>query len=174
VQRASAARNGKSSAVAICGAWRQRLRDEAGHCKITHNGHSTLRSQTLVMGITHTEITLENTFLKRKLNVRALVDPGSVFMTVPQHIAVQLGFDIDEVTSREAVMADGSRKRVPMIGPLRVHFGDRFCDLSALVLGDEPLFGAVPMEMMDLVLHPAQQTLTVNPDSPYVPTALAK
>lgn len=126
------------------------------------------------MGITHTDITLENTFLKRKLNVRALVDSGSVFMTVPQHIAVQLGFDIDEVTSREAVMADGSRKRVPMIGPLRVHFGDRFCDLSALVLGDEPLFGAVPMEMMDLVLHPAQQTLTVNPDSPYVPTALAK
>ncbi len=126
------------------------------------------------MGITHADITLENTFLKRKLNARALVDSGSVFMTVPQHIAVQLGFDIDEVTLREAVMADGSRKRVPMIGPLRVHFGDRFCDLSALVLGDEPLFGAVPMEMMDLVLHPAQQTLTVNPDSPYVPTALAK
>ena len=126
------------------------------------------------MGITHADILLENTILKRKLEVKALVDSGSVFMTVPQHVAVQLGFDLDEVSTREAVLADGSRKRVPMIGPLRVHFSDRFCDLSALVLGDEPLFGAVPMEMMDLVLHPARQTLTVNPENPYVPAALVK
>ena len=126
------------------------------------------------MGITHADILLENTILKRKIEVKALVDSGSVFMTVPQHVAVQLGFDLEEVSTREAVLADGSRKRVPMIGPLRVHFSDRYCDLSALVLGDEPLFGAVPMEMMDLVLHPAQQTLTVNPENPYVPAALAK
>ncbi|MFM9967893.1 MAG: hypothetical protein ACKVQK_05775 [Burkholderiales bacterium] len=126
------------------------------------------------MGITHAEITLENIVLQRKLDVRALVDSGSVFMTVPQHAAVQLGYDLDEVSTREAVLADGSRKKVPMIGPLRVHFGDRFCDLSALVLGDEALFGAVPMEMMDLVLHPARQTLTNNPESPFVPLALVK
>ena len=126
------------------------------------------------MGITHADICLENTFLKRKIEIKALVDSGSVFMTVPQHVAVQLGFDLDEVSTREAVLADGSRKRVPMIGPLRVHFSDRFCDLSALVLGDEPLFGAVPMEMMDLVLHPARQSLTVNPENPYVPAALVK
>ena len=126
------------------------------------------------MEITHADILLENTILKRKIEVKALVDSGSVFMTVPQHVAVQLGFDLEEVSTREAVLADGSRKRVPMIGPLRVHFSDRYCDLSALVLGDEPLFGAVPMEMMDLVLHPAQQTLTVNPENPYVPAALVK
>ena len=126
------------------------------------------------MGITHADILLENTILKRKIEVKALVDSGSVFMTVPQHVAVQLGFDLEEVSTREAVLADGSRKRVPMIGPLRVHFSDRYCDLSALVLGDEPMFGAVPMEMMDLVLHPARQTLTVNPENPYVPAALVK
>ena len=126
------------------------------------------------MHIPHADILLENTILKRKLEVKALVDSGSVFMTVPQHVAVQLGFDLDEVSTREAVLADGSRKRVPMIGPLRVHFSDRYCDLSALVLGDEPLFGAVPMEMMDLVLHPARQSLTVNPENPYVPAALVK
>ena len=126
------------------------------------------------MGIPRADISLENIILKRRIEVKALVDSGSVFMTVPQHVAVQLGFDLDEVSTREAVLADGSRKRVPMIGPLRVHFSDRFCDLSALVLGDEPLFGAVPMEMMDLVLHPAQQSLTVNPENPYVPAALVK
>jgi hypothetical protein len=55
-----------------------------------------------------------------------------------------------------------------------LNFTDRFCDLSALVLGDEPLMGAVPMEMMDLILNPATQSLSVNPASPFVPVALAK
>ena len=107
----------------------------------------------------------------------ALVDSGSVFLTVPRHVAVQLGFDLDEVGTREAVLADGSRKQVPMIGPVRVQYGDRLCDLSALVPRDVPLFGAVSMEKMekmDLVLHPASQTLTVNPDNPYLPAALAR
>jgi len=126
------------------------------------------------MGITYADITVENTVKARKLNVKALVDSGSVFLTLPEHIALQLGFDTSEVSTREIVLADGSRKTVPMIGPLRVHFAERYCDLSALVLGDEPLFGAVPMEMMDLVLNPATQSLTVNPASPYVPVALAK
>jgi clan AA aspartic protease len=126
------------------------------------------------MGLTYSEISLENNFTKHCMDVRALVDSGSVFLTVPEHVAIQLGFDLQETSKREVVLADGSRRNVPMIGPLRVRFADRFCDLSALVLGDEPLFGAVPMEMMDLVLHPAKQTLMVNPASPYVPTALAK
>jgi hypothetical protein len=30
------------------------------------------------------------------------------------------------------------------------------------------------MEMMDLVLNPASQSLTVNPESPFVPGAKAK
>ena len=55
-----------------------------------------------------------------------------------------------------------------------INFADRYCDLSALVVGDEALFGAVPMEMMDLVLHPASQTLVVNPESPFLPVALMK
>jgi len=126
------------------------------------------------MGITYAEIVIENLFQKRRMNIRALVDSGSVFFTVPEHIAVQLGFDTDEVGTREVVLADGTRKAVSMIGPLRVYFADRYCDLSALVLGDEPLIGAVPMEMMDLVLNPASQTLSVNPASPFVPVALAK
>jgi clan AA aspartic protease len=126
------------------------------------------------MGLTYADIVLESTFRQRSLPARALVDSGAVFMIIPSHVALQLGFDIEGVSTREVIMADGSRKAVPMVGPLRVHFGDRYCDLSALVFGDEPLLGAVPMEMMDLVLNPATQTLSVNPASPYLPVALAK
>lgn len=126
------------------------------------------------MGMIHTSITVENIFTRHRMAIQALVDSGSVFMTLPAHVALQLGFDLDEVSTREAILADGSRKRVPMVGPVRVHFEDRFCDLSALVWGDEPLLGAVPMEMMDLVVHPASQTISVNPQSPYLPTAVVK
>lgn len=126
------------------------------------------------MGLTYADLTLEAPFRARKMSVRALVDSGAVFMIIPQHVALQLGFDLEEVSTREVVLADGSRKQVPMVGPLRVHFGDRYCDLSALVFGDEALLGAVPMEMMDLVLQPSTQSLTVNPESPYIPLALAK
>ena len=126
------------------------------------------------MGLTYADIRVENLFSKRTIEARALVDSGAVFMILPQHLAVQLGFDLTEVSQREVVLADGSGKAVPTIGPLRIHFAGRYCDLSALVMGDEPLFGAVPMEMMDLVLHPASQTLTVNPANPYLPVALAK
>lgn len=126
------------------------------------------------MGLTYADIEVENLFTHRALKMQSLVDSGAVFFAIPEHLAVQLGFDLTEVANREVVLADGSRKAVPMVGPLRVKFADRYCDLSALVMGDEPLFGAVPMEMMDLVLHPASQTLMVNPASPYVPVALAK
>jgi clan AA aspartic protease len=126
------------------------------------------------MGITYTSVDIENLFNKRRMSIRALVDSGSVFMTIPEHVALQLGYDLEEVSRREIILADGSRKSVPMVGPLRVYFAERYCDLSALVVGDEALFGAVPMEMMDLVLHPATQTLAVNPASPYVPVALMK
>nr|VFK30843.1 MAG: clan AA aspartic protease, AF_0612 family [Candidatus Kentron sp. MB]VFK34380.1 MAG: clan AA aspartic protease, AF_0612 family [Candidatus Kentron sp. MB]VFK76485.1 MAG: clan AA aspartic protease, AF_0612 family [Candidatus Kentron sp. MB] len=123
------------------------------------------------MGLTYTNLILENTFRERRISVRALVDSGAVFMIIPEHMALELGFDIEEFSTREVILADGLRKRVPMVGPLRVRFGDRHCDLSALVLGDEPLMGVVPMEMMDLVLYPATHSITINPESPYVPTA---
>lgn len=126
------------------------------------------------MGLVYANIEVENLFQKRTLPLRALVDSGAVFLSIPEHAAIQLGFDTTEVVTREVILANGHRQKVPMIGPLRVRFENRFCDLSALVLGDEPLLGAVPMEMMDLILHPATRTLSVNPQSPYIPVALAK
>ena len=126
------------------------------------------------MGLTYADVKIENLFLKRTMAISTLVDSGAVLFAVPEHIAVQLGYDLTEVGTREVILANGHREVVPMIGPLRVHFENRYCDLSALVMGDEPLFGAVPMEMMDLVLSPATQTLSTNPHNPFVPATKAK
>jgi len=45
---------------------------------------------------------------------------------------------------------------------------------GALVLGDEILLGAAPMEDMDFVVSPATRSVTVNPASPNVPSSTAK
>jgi len=55
-----------------------------------------------------------------------------------------------------------------------VQFEKRQCFVGALVLGDEVLLGAVPMEDMDLVLNPARQEVTVNPASPNIPHSRVK
>jgi hypothetical protein len=69
-------------------------------------------------------------------------------MCVTEEITLQLGFDITEVRQRSVT--------------------------EAVVLGNEPLLGVIPLEVMDLVVAPRQQALIVNPQHPNYPVALAK
>ncbi|MFS6828254.1 clan AA aspartic protease [Cyanobium sp. ATX 6F1] len=43
-----------------------------------------------------------------------------------------------------------------------------------VVLADEVLLGAIPMEAMDLVLRPQLQSVDVNPASPNLPLSVAQ
>jgi len=71
-------------------------------------------------------------------------------------------------------LADGSKKRVPYVGPIEVRFKNRVGFAGALVMGDQVLVGAIPMEDMDLVVVPRTRTLDVNPKSPKIATTIAK
>ncbi|MGH8490830.1 MAG: clan AA aspartic protease, partial [Gammaproteobacteria bacterium] len=75
---------------------------------------------------------------------------------------------------REVTLANGHRVAVPYVGPIEVGFKNRRCFTGAMVIGDEPLLGAIPMEDMDLVVVPSRQTIDVNPESPNIPGSLAK
>ena len=44
------------------------------------------------------------------------------------------------------VLADGRRRTVPYVGPVEVRFRNRRCFTGAMVLGNEVLLGAIPME----------------------------
>ena len=103
---------------------------------------------------------------------RALVDTGALMLCVPERVALQLELDMSK--SREVTVADGRTKIVPYAGPVEVIFENRSCYVGALVLGDEVLLGAVPMEDMDLIVMPASRKLVVNPNSPNIPHALVK
>lgn len=106
------------------------------------------------------------------VRVRALADTGALMLCIPEHVVVQLGLEAE--TEREVTVADGRRLKVPYVGPIRVAFDGRICFVGALVLGDEVLLGAVPMEDLDLVISPGRRTVTVNPESPNIPQARVK
>ena len=75
---------------------------------------------------------------------------------------------------REVTVADGRSASIPCVGPIKIAFGNRFCYVGALVLGDEVLLGVVPMEDMDLVVDPSRRKLTVDPANPNLPHARVK
>ncbi len=126
------------------------------------------------MGHIFTEIKLSNPRLPdlRPIQVKALVDTGALMLCIPEHVALQLKLTTE--SEREVSVADGRRMNVPYVGPIRVCFGNRFCFVGALVLGDEVLLGAVPMEDMDLVVSPGRREVTVDPASPNIPHARVK
>lgn len=71
-------------------------------------------------------------------------------------------------------MVDGSQTLVPYVGPIEIRFKHRIGFGGALVLGDQALLGAIPMEDMDLVIIPKMRTVDVNPDGPNIATSVAK
>ncbi len=93
-------------------------------------------------------------------------------LCIPQSVALQL--ELTELEKRPVTIADGSSHQVPYVGPVRVDFENRFCFVGALIIGDEVLLGAVPMDDMDLVIHPATQRLMPNPLHPNKPSYTIK
>jgi clan AA aspartic protease len=108
----------------------------------------------------------------KPLRIQALADTGALMLCIPQHVALQLA--LEKESEREVGFADGRKEKVPYVGPVRVSFENRSCFVGALVLGDEVLLGAVPMEDLDLVVSPGRRSITVNPDSPNLPHARVK
>ena len=104
----------------------------------------------------------------RRMTVNMNVDSGALMMAINESIRGQLGLDIIEV--RQAQLADGTYIELPVVGPIEVRFANRECSVRAVVLpgSTQPLLGVIPMEDMDVLIHPARQELVVHPDHPYL------
>ena len=126
------------------------------------------------MGLVKAKVTLKNPRRAdlQPVEVDALADSGAVHLCIPAHVQIQLG--LEEITRKEATLADGGKKVVPYVGPVEIRFKNRVGFAGALVMGDEVLLGAIPMEDMDLVVIPSSRTLDVNPLNPNVATSVAK
>jgi len=132
------------------------------------------------MGLVYADITLingEDLTLARKyiigedevkqMTINMLVDTGSVMLCINESIQAQLQFPFDE--KRKAITADGRIVECDVVTGVELRFKNRKTTCRAMVLpGDsEPLLGAIPLEDMDVLIHPQKQELIVNPDHPY-------
>lgn len=126
------------------------------------------------MGLASAKLTLANPRLEslRPVEVEALADTGAVFLCIPQHVANQL--QLETLTEKEVTTADGKRTLCPYVGPVRIGFDNRGCYTGAVVLGDQVLLGAIPMEDMDLVVIPLERRVAVNPLNPNFAAGLVK
>jgi len=133
-----------------------------------------MMTMEVAMGLIYIDIELINPMKSalRAIAVKALVDTGAMTICIPEHVAVQL--ELHEIEKREVTTADEKVHVVPYAGPIQIRFENRTCFTGALVIGDSVLLGAVPMEDMDLVISPSGQSVTVNPKSPNIPSAVVK
>lgn len=104
----------------------------------------------------------------KRMRVAALVDSGAYMLAVNESIMINLG--LAKVDTQMIELADGTCQTADVVGPVEIRFENRRANVDAIVLpGDsEVLLGAIPMEDMDVVVHPKEQRLIVNPATPYI------
>src|SRR5260370_38762791 len=98
------------------------------------------------MGLVNGKVILQNPRMPtlEPVDVVALTDSGALHLCIPEHIQIQL--QLETIDSKEVTLADGSNKLVPYVGPVEWHFKNRIGFAGALVMGDQVLLGAIPME----------------------------
>jgi clan AA aspartic protease len=132
------------------------------------------------MGVVYADIELTNTedigLARRhhigdeevkRMRLSMLVDSGAYMMAINETIQSQLQFGF--VEKRKVQLASGQVVEYDVVGPIDVRFANRRAVCSAFVLpgNSESLLGAIPMEEMDVLVHPNRQELVVNPEHPY-------
>jgi len=132
------------------------------------------------MGLTYADIELtnaEDVGLARKniigqdevksMTVNMLVDTGAYNLCINESIQEQL--DLPFIEKRKAQLANSEIMECDVVGPIVLKFKNRRTVCNAIVLPgeSEPLLGAIPLEDMDVLIHPLKQELIVNPDHPY-------
>ena len=123
------------------------------------------------MGIVRAEITLKNAgdvtsvqrgYIKkpeiRQTVVEAVVDTGAITLIINEKLRRQLGLGV--VGTKEATLADNTKKIVKIAETVEVHWKNRFMACQPWVVGSgNILLGAIPLEDMDLMVDPGSQTL---------------
>jgi clan AA aspartic protease len=125
------------------------------------------------MGEVRTEVTLVNIrdaanaqsgFIPesevRRLTVNAVVDTGAWTLVINEKTREKLGLLVKR--SGEAAVAGGGKVSSGVTEYVEVRWKDRVTPCQAVVLPgeDEVLLGQLPLEGMDLIVHPLRQEVT--------------
>ena len=102
----------------------------------------------------------------RQITINAMADSGAIRLAINENIRQQLGLKVRQ--QLDISLADGTKRRLDVAGPVWLKFKDRECITDAFVLpeNEESHIGSVPLELMDLVVIPAENKLDYNPKHP--------
>ncbi|CAK0778289.1 conserved hypothetical protein [Gammaproteobacteria bacterium] len=104
----------------------------------------------------------------RKVHVKALVDSSAYKLCINENINAQLGLEkVDEIFVE---MADGTLRKMNVVGPIEIRFETRRTIGDAVVLPGEVevLLGVIPLEDMDVVIDPLEERVKLPADRPYI------
>jgi clan AA aspartic protease len=133
------------------------------------------------MGLVYADIEIINTYDEalhqrgylqaseiKRMTVKSLVDTGAYMLAINETVRTQLG--LTTMDTQTAELADGSFVQLDIVGPVTVKFANRATTCRAMVSpgNAEVLLGAIPLEDMDVIIHPKEQKLIVNPAHPYI------
>ncbi|HEY4063695.1 MAG TPA: retroviral-like aspartic protease family protein [Puia sp.] len=102
----------------------------------------------------------------KRMHINVMVDTGAAMLCINENIQEILQFSYDG--TRTAVTADGRVIKCQVVKGVELQFENRRTTCRAMVLpGDsEPLLGVIPLEDLDVMIHPLRQELIVNPEHP--------
>jgi clan AA aspartic protease len=98
----------------------------------------------------------------RRMHLTALVDTGTNLLCINENIQAILNLPF--VKKERKILANGEIIICDVVGPVEVRFKNEIAGCNAVVLpgNNEPLLGLIPMEEMDVSVHPVRHELVVN------------
>jgi len=110
----------------------------------------------------------------KRMPVKMLVDTGSVMLALNESIQEILQFPVIE--KRKVQLANSVVAEYDVVAPVELRFRNRRTSCQAIILpGDSlPLLGAIPIEDMDVIIHPTKEELIVNPEHLFMAQMIMK
>ena len=124
------------------------------------------------MGTVYAELTLRNEWdvaLARKglikneeiktVSVTATVDTGAYTLMLDEETCRELG--LENTGEQKVLTANGERLICPVTGPVEINWKDRQSVMRAISVPGLPkiVLGLLPLEEMDLLIHPSRHEL---------------
>lgn len=106
----------------------------------------------------------------KRMRINVMVDTGALLLCINGNI--QSIFDFPFVRRERFELADGSIAECDVVGSVEVIYGNRrtICEAFVLPGGSQPLLGAIPMEALNVFIHPQRQELFLDTKVALVPS----
>ncbi|HVK50027.1 MAG TPA: hypothetical protein VM488_19320 [Pseudobacter sp.] len=100
------------------------------------------------------------------ISIRMMATTAFPYLAINEEICQLLKFSIDRKT--QITMPDGNTFNCEKVSGVVLRFGNRSDMLGAYVLpgNSTPLLGAIPMQLLDVIIDPEQNKLIVHPERP--------